>query len=231
MTLVVAHRTCPRDARENSLDGIAIAARLGADVVEVDARCSRDGTVVLLHDPWLGRVQHRPWLLRWSSDPLLMRLGVPTLATALDVARKLGLRVAIDTKDAAAAEAVLDVVREADVTEQVLLWSQHPQAVRAFAQALPTVEAGLFRDTYDAAASERLLREALAIGARAVSVHQDVATAAFIANARSRGLGVYCGYQHPDVQAVRLAEAASAGLAGVVTDWPAQARALLMHRN
>ena len=34
-TLVVAHRTCPRDARENSLDGIAAAARFGADVVEV----------------------------------------------------------------------------------------------------------------------------------------------------------------------------------------------------
>ena len=58
MTLVVAHRTCPRDARENSLDGIAVAGRSGADVVEVDARRSRDGTAVLLHDPLLSSLMH-----------------------------------------------------------------------------------------------------------------------------------------------------------------------------
>lgn len=227
MTLVVAHRTCARDVRENSLDGIALAARLGADVVEVDARRSRDGTPVLLHDPWLGRVQHVPLSVRWASPSLLARLRVPTLIAALEAARAAGIRVAIDTKDAGAADAVVEAVRETDAVDRVLLWSQHPSTVRAFVRALPDVEAGLFRDTYDSAAHQRFLGNGVAIGARAVSAHQDAVTAEFISVARDRGLAVYCGYQSLEVQAARLTEAAAAGLAGVVTDWPAQARAIL----
>ena len=38
---------------------------------------------------------------------------------------------------------------------------------------------------------------------------------------------MYCWYQRLDVQRDRLAEVAAAGLAGVVTDWPADARELL----
>jgi glycerophosphoryl diester phosphodiesterase len=227
MTTVVAHRTCPLDARENSLEGIAAAARLGAEFVEVDARRSRDGTVVLLHDPWLGRVQHVPWPLRWSGDHLLRRLRVPTLAEALAVAGEVSLGVAIDAKDAGAASAVVDVVLGAGPTTRVLLWSEHLSTARAFAAALPDVEVAVFRDTFDGAASERLVTDAIAVGARAVSVHQDVATPAFITAARERGVGVYCGYRPLELLRRRLPEASAAGLRGVVTDWPAPARALL----
>jgi glycerophosphoryl diester phosphodiesterase len=227
VTLVVAHRTCPRDVRENSLDGIALAARLGADVVEVDVRRSREGTAVLLHDPWLGRVQHVPLPVRWASRSLLARLRVPTLTAALDAARAAGIRVAIDTKDAGAADAVVNAVHETHAVSRVLLWSQHPSTAQALVRALPDVEVGLFRDTYDSAAHERFLADAVAIGAKAVSAHQDAVTPELITVARDRGLAVYCGYQSLEVQAARLAEVAAAGLAGVVTDWPAQARANL----
>jgi glycerophosphoryl diester phosphodiesterase len=227
MTLVVAHRTAARDARENSIDGIEIAARLGADVVEVDARRSREGTAVLIHDPWLGRVQHVPWLVRWSSVALLTRLRVPTLTAALETARSVGLRVAIYAKDPGVADAVLESVRQADALEHVLLWSQHVSTLRSFVQALPDADVGLFRDTYDDDAHERLLTDAAELGARSVSVHQDAATPGFITSARRRGLDVYCGYQSLEVQAARLARDATAGLAGVVTDWPQQARAIL----
>jgi myo-inositol-1(or 4)-monophosphatase/deoxyribonuclease-2 len=226
-TLVIAHRTAPRDARENSLDGIATAARCGADVVEVDARRSRDGTAVLLHDPWLLRVQHVPLSVSWVRDARLARLGVPTLADALEVAGEVGVRLAVDTKDAGAADAVLAAVRAGGGAERVLLWSQHMPVVRSFVRALPDAEVALLRDTFDRAAHDRLLADAAAIGARAVSAHEDVVTPAFIAAAGERGLAVYCWYQHLDAQRARLAEVSVAGLAGVVTDWPADARELL----
>jgi glycerophosphoryl diester phosphodiesterase len=226
-TLVVAHRTCPRDARENSLDGIAAAARFGADVVEVDARRSRDGTAVLLHDPLLLRVRYLPLSVRWLRDARLARLGVPSLADALEVAGELEVGLAIDTKDAGAAEAVLLAVRSAGAAERVLLWSQHMPVVRSYVRALPDAEVALLRDTFDSSDDDRLLADAAAIGARAVSAHEDAVTPAFIAAAAGRGLGVYCWYQRLDVQRARLAEVAAAGLAGVVTDWPADARELL----
>jgi len=215
MTLVVAHRTVPRDARENSLDGIAAAARLGADVVEVDARPSRDGTAILLHDPWLGRVQHVPLPLRWAPNSLLDRLHVPTLA------------VAIDTKDPKGADAVIKAVEQAGAADRVLPWSQHMPVVRAFVRAWPAAEVAVLRDTFNPAEHERLLADAAAIGARAVSAHQDAVTPAFIAAAAERGLGVYCWYQRGELQDRRLAEIAASGLTGVVTDWPADARRVL----
>jgi len=223
VTLVIAHRTCERDAPENSLEGIAVAARLGADVVEVDARRRHDGTAVLLHDPWLGRVQHVPLPLKWASAALLERFHVPTLCDALITARDLGLRVAIDTKDPGAGEAVLAAVEEAAARDHVLLWSQHMPVVRTFLRAVPEVETALLRDTFSPDAHDRLLADAAAIGARAVSAHEDAVTPAFIAAAAERRLRVYCWYRREDLQAARLAANAAAGLGGVVTDWPAHA--------
>ncbi len=223
-SLVIAHRTAPRDERENSLAGITTAARLGADVVELDARRSRDGTAVLSHDPLLLRVQHLPLPVKWLRDPQLAKIGVPTLAQALETAREAGVRLAIDTKDAGAGAAVLAAVRDAGAMDQVLLWSQHMPTVRTYVRALPDAEVALLRDTFDPTAHDRLLADAAAIGARAVSAHQDVVTPAFIAAAAARGLVVYCWYQRLDLQQARFAGDAAAGLAGVVTDWPADAR-------
>ena len=230
-TIVVAHRTCPRDTRENSLEGIATAGRLGADVVEVDARRSRDGTAVLLHDPLLLRVQKVPLPVRWAPDRLLARLGVPTLADALEAARTAGVRVAVDTKDPGAAEAVLVAVRAAGAEARVLLWSQHMPVVRSFVRALPDAEVALLRDSFDPAGHDRFLADAAAIGARAVSAHQDAATPAFIAAAHERGLAVYTWFQRADLQRDRLLGLVAAGLAGVVTDWPAEAREALAARE
>jgi glycerophosphoryl diester phosphodiesterase len=230
-TVVIAHRTCPRDARENSLDGIAVAARLGADLVEVDARRSHDGTAVLLHDQLLVRVQHRPLSVSWVSDARLARLGVPTLAEALEVAAEVGVRLAIDTKDAGAANAVLTALRAAGASDQVLLWSQHMPTVREYVRALPDAQVALLRDTFDAVDHGRLLADAAAIGARAVSAHQDVVTPEFVQDAADHGLAVYCWYQRLELQQARLAEVVEAGLAGVVTDWPADARERLAARD
>jgi glycerophosphoryl diester phosphodiesterase len=229
--LVVAHRTCPHDARENSLEGIAFAARAGADVVEVDARRSRDGTAVLLHDPLLLRVQHVPLPVHWLRDARLARLGVPTLANALDTAGASGIVVAIDTKDAGAADAVLAAVRDAGAADRVLLWSQHMPAVRTYVRAMPDVQVALLRDSYNEEEHRRFLADAQAIGARAVSAHQDAATPAFIAAARERGIDVFTWFQRADKQAARLVELVEAGLAGVVTDWPVQAREALGKRE
>jgi glycerophosphoryl diester phosphodiesterase len=57
--LVIAHRTCPRDAAENSIAGIREAAKAKADVVEIDVRLTSDGHPVLMHDPSLWRMTRR----------------------------------------------------------------------------------------------------------------------------------------------------------------------------
>ncbi len=55
MSAIIAHRTCPRHATENSLEGIRKAAELGADGVEIDVQRTLDGVPILMHDKTLWR--------------------------------------------------------------------------------------------------------------------------------------------------------------------------------
>jgi len=55
---IIGHRgtpTCPRHP-ENTLQAIGAALDAGADGVEIDVQATRDGVLVLAHDPDLGRV-------------------------------------------------------------------------------------------------------------------------------------------------------------------------------
>lgn len=53
--LVIAHRGASSEHPENTLASFAAAADSGADLVELDARLTADGAVVVLHDPDLER--------------------------------------------------------------------------------------------------------------------------------------------------------------------------------
>jgi glycerophosphoryl diester phosphodiesterase len=230
--LLIAHRTCPRQAPENSFEGVRAAAELGADLVELDVRRTRDGVPVLLHDPLLRRTTDHWWPVRLVSARRLRQVRlrgnaepVPELGAVLD-ALPPGLGVAIDIKDAGAADAVLAEVRRRRVADRVLMWSQHGRAVRALARAAPDLEVGLLRDTATARAHARLLDDAVRWGAGGISVHQDAATPDLIQQAAERGLRTYTWFQ--DLASMRTTP--WTGLAGVVTDWVPEARQLRAER-
>ncbi|RED66286.1 glycerophosphodiester phosphodiesterase family protein [Cohnella lupini] len=54
--MIAAHRGIWRRASENSLQAIQAAIDLGMDVVEVDIRKTKDGTLVLMHDETVDRM-------------------------------------------------------------------------------------------------------------------------------------------------------------------------------
>src|SRR3990170_1293086 len=152
MIPIIAHRTCPRDAPENSLAGIRKAAELGADGVEIDVRRSLDGVAVLLHDRSPRRTTGLPGPVRLYPSFLLRRVRlrggserVPTLAEALDALPE-GLFMAVEIKDAGAAPSALHLIRERRLEDRTLMWSYREQAVRHFAKQAPEIEAALLRD-------------------------------------------------------------------------------------
>lgn len=53
--LLLCHRTANRDLPENTLESLALAARMGCDIVEVDVTRTLDGELVLNHDNFLDR--------------------------------------------------------------------------------------------------------------------------------------------------------------------------------
>jgi len=69
----VAHRGEPLGNRENTLPAFASAMALGADMVEIDVRRTRDGEVVVLHDQTLQRL--------WGVDASVGDLDLAEVAT------------------------------------------------------------------------------------------------------------------------------------------------------
>ena len=230
---IIAHRTCPLDAAENSLAGIRKAAELGADGVEIDVRRTLDGRVVLMHD-WSprrtaglpGPVSLYPWLALRRAR---LRGGderVPALTEALDALPD-GMIMAIEVKDARAAAGTLRAVRARRLEERVLMWSYRMAAVRYFAREAPEIEGALLRDNTDPKGLSRLLADALACGARALSAHWDAVTTQFVAEAHDRKLRVYSMERGVESVARRV----SYGLDGIVTDHPREVRAVLEARG
>lgn len=228
--VIIAHRTSPLDAPENSIEGIGASVDFGCDYVEIDVRLTRDGVPVLLHDALLLRTTWRPWPVSWSSAQGLRRArvrgtgaSVPTFAEAL-AALPIGIGFAVDTKDPAAAEAVVAELREQGRLADCLLWAQSEQAVRWYAAHAGTeaAEVALLRDALTPEAIVAFLSDARTFGATAISAHQDTVDEAFLDRAHDLGLRVHCWFQDQATQRAK----AHLPLDGIVTDWPVEARRL-----
>jgi glycerophosphoryl diester phosphodiesterase len=139
----VAHRGDPYRFRENTLDSLRSALRLGADAVEIDVRLTRDGVPVLLHDETLKRLweQDRPLLALSAAEVRGLTGGaVPTLAEAL--AATDGARVMLDlpgTREVRTARRVVDAVREAGAADRVY-YCAGAEAMLAVRAADPSAE-------------------------------------------------------------------------------------------
>jgi glycerophosphoryl diester phosphodiesterase len=90
LTTVIAHRGASMAAPENTLEAFALAGRLGADAVELDVRRTRDGALVVHHNPDLadGRVIA-------SMDAADLPATVPALGAALDACAGMWVNVEI----------------------------------------------------------------------------------------------------------------------------------------
>lgn len=146
--LDVAHRGASVAAPENTLAAVRAAAALGADMVEVDVRRTRDGALVVLHDATLDRTTDAPRVLPsqapWRVADLTLdevrRLDagsghspvhagepVPTLAEVLDLAGDLGLGVQLELKSPSSSPGMAD-----DVLADLRSW-----VVRSAGRSLP----------------------------------------------------------------------------------------------
>jgi glycerophosphoryl diester phosphodiesterase len=148
----LAHRGASARAPENTLEAFRLAVESGAGGLELDVHLTRDGHVVVIHDPTLDRTTNRTGAISEMTleelrepdaghnfspdgDTLPYRglnLRIPTLA---EVLREFpGVSVNIDMKaDRPGIEAaVLDVLREADSERHALVVSSRYGAVRRF---------------------------------------------------------------------------------------------------
>jgi glycerophosphoryl diester phosphodiesterase len=190
-TAVIAHRGASAVRRENTVEAFVEARRLGADMVELDVRRTRDGELVIHHDaslPGLGPIVE---LRRETLPP-----WVPTLDQAIDACA--GMVVNIEVKSSPldpdfdehrwVAVRVAERVGERDWRDRVLVSSfdlVSVDRVRAVDDAVPTALLTLPGiDTREAAATAR------DHGHRVLHPHDLAVTSELVEHLHARAMAV-----------------------------------------
>jgi glycerophosphoryl diester phosphodiesterase len=145
VTIAIAHRGDPQNQRENTLAAFSAAVLCGADMVELDLRRSRDGTVVVLHDATLSRL--------WNVDRAVTELDlaeireigtgderIPTLGQALE---HLSVPLMVDFTAEDVVLGAVDEVRHADAMDRALFVSRDLEALRRVRATAPEARIGL----------------------------------------------------------------------------------------
>lgn len=119
-----AHRGARAHAPENTLEAFRLALKLGATGLESDVWLTSDGVPVLDHDGVVGGVLRRRSIGSVPRSELPSH--IPSLAELYEECGT-GFEFSLDVKDAAAAESVVAVARDAGGDEALRrLWLCHP---------------------------------------------------------------------------------------------------------
>jgi glycerophosphoryl diester phosphodiesterase len=223
MVKVIAHRGASAAARENTIEAFGLALHLGADWVELDARRTADGRIVVHHDATLadGRIIHE---MQRSELPD----HVCELHEALDACA--GMSVNIEVKNhpddvdfdpgQAVARAVVELVQERGAQAEVLVSCFHRptiDAVRELDAAIATAMLG-----YNPLNSwAEWVGELADAGHRTIHPWYPLADAEMIDAAHAAGLEVNVWtVNDPE----HMAELVERGVDGLCTDVPDVAR-------
>ena len=242
---VFGHRGAAGLAPENTLPSFALAVALGVSYLELDVHGTRDGEVVVFHDPTLERTTDGSGPIAAQSLSALQRLDagyrftydgshfpyrgqavrIPTLRDVLRLFPDRQLNIEIKQATPPLVDAVLDLFREAGATDRCLLAAEHDdimQAIRAAADArIPTsMSTGDVIEFMNRFAEGRW--EGYAPAARALQIPVsfeglDLITADTVAAAHCLGLEVHAWTINDPAEMTRLV---GFGVDGIISDLP-----------
>ena len=238
--LIFAHRGASQAAPENTLPAFEAAIRLGADGVELDVQYTSDGALVIFHNPTLektstgaGRVTaHTLADLRkldagsWFG-PAFVGTRIPTLAEVLDLLKdKLLINIELKALDSTFSNLGVDVVktvREHGMTDQVVISSFNPFALRRAKQAGLEIECALLL-AHDLPGWMRM--GVTRRHSRADGLHPNLVMVnkAYLAHARKLGMPVRVWTVDEESDMRRMI---ALGVDAIITDVPDRARALV----
>ncbi len=227
---VQGHRGSPDPGAgiiENTLASFMRARELGADGVELDVRMTADGALAVHHDPVVPGVGTVAELAASALPP-----SVPLLASALEVCADLVVNIEIKNlpgepgfdPDNGIAEAVVDLVREADRASTVVISCFWPATLDAVRRAHPDLATGLLlAPWFD---PDQAVATALDHGCTAIHPHVDLVGVALVERAHRADLGVATWTVNLRPALLSVAEA---GVDTVITDDVSLATAVLGH--
>jgi glycerophosphoryl diester phosphodiesterase len=246
--LIVAHRTSPPYAPENSLAGIQVTFEQGADAVEIDLRMSLDLRAFLMHDNTMRRTTGWPLPIELTPSGIVRKQRLrgpasppagsqplapaatdhasaeppPTLGEAID-ALPAGRLLAVDVKTPWSIVALARAVSQRSIAPRTLAWCSSALVVRYAVRSMLGVEVAYYKDFEDGPSNLEFIGKAARIGAQAVSLDWRGLNRDVVAAAHALGLKVYSWHKEYPITAEKL----DTGLDGLITDHPARSRATI----
>lgn len=226
MVSVIAHRGASAAAPENTLEAFALARELGADWVELDARRSADGFVVVHHDELLTDGRALVELDRAELPP-----HVCDLTDALDACAPMSVNIEIknwpedgdyDPTDSVAELVVAEVARRGSHRQVLVSCFHRPTIdhVHGLDPAIPTAFLHHFVDV----SWDDLAADVAASGHVALHPWDGVVDATLVQAAKDHGLAVNVWtVDDPD----RMAELVAFGVDGICTNVADVARSVI----
>ena len=231
--LLYGHRGARGEAPENTLPGFLRSQAAGVHRVELDLHLSRDGHLVVIHDPSLRRTAGRLDRVATLDTKELAdvdarrggpgwpeRVGVPTLEAVLDACPGM-LHYQLECKPASAAERVRVAEQLARLYnlrclhDRATVTSFDARLLLAVRDVDPSIPRGLVTDR----TRPDPVREALRVGACLLALDHRLCSTARIRSAQSAGLSVSAWTVNSMARARVLRER---GIDSVITDYPSR---------
>ncbi len=231
---IIAHRGFSTKAPENTLSAVEAAIKAKADRVEIDVQLSLDGTVYLMHDTTLTRTTGINNRLSNLNDDEIEQLDagswfsekfegekVPRLSDVLDVCQgKISLKIELKPQngnEVRLAEAVIDAVKEADMSQNVMISSFSKNAIITVRKLDKNIISGLIVSFVYGEYSGISYADGIIINQNFLNLEQ--ANAIQQAN---KLVYAWTPNSYDDLRAVNRL-----GVDGIITDYPQRARAVI----
>ena len=226
VTLAIAHRGAPTVARENTPGSFEAACRHGADMIELDLRRTRDGTIVVLHDATLDRLWGDERAVSEVDAATVAGLGggderIPTLAEVLD---QVAIPLMVDFTEVEVVDGAVRAVEEAGAMDRCLFVTWNVEALRRLRGLSAVARIGLTW-VHEEGPAPRLLAE---LGAEFWNPTSRLVTAEAVDGVHRLGVGVSTWtVDEPD----EMARVCEAGVDAVVSNDIAGLRLFLSSRR
>jgi glycerophosphoryl diester phosphodiesterase len=161
--LLMAHRGASAYAPENTHEAFDLALRVGAQVLEMDVRMSRDGEVIVIHDEDLARTTNRQGRVSGLTYAELSKLDagfhfrragelvfrgrgvvIPRFVDILQSFPRAGFNIDIKQRHPPMVDAVLEALEQVSPT-RVLLTSSDDTVMRNIEERAPHCALGMSR--------------------------------------------------------------------------------------
>jgi glycerophosphoryl diester phosphodiesterase len=223
---VIAHRGASAYRPEHTLPAFDLALDQGADTLEIDLRTTRDGALVLVHDPTLLRTVGDPRAIAALDAAALAGLGADARPLSLgDVLERYAAatRLLVDVKDPtpAAERRLIEALERHDLSGRVVVQSFDAGALRRIAGAAPWLPISPLLPRHLASIADL---DTIASYATGIGVWRGAVDADLVDSAHARGLAVRAWTVDAPEQMRRLL---GLGVDGLITNVPDVARVVV----